>query len=67
MVFPARTLFKKKEKEMLRNFMSKKIKMGRSERSMSQHLKTALKGELTRFVITRQIPCAIGGALSNVA
>lgn len=52
---------------MLRNFMSKKIKRGRSERSMSQHLKTALKGELTRFLITRQIPCAIGGALSNVA
>lgn len=28
---------------------------------------TALKGELTRFLITRQIQCAIGGAVSNDA
>lgn len=31
---------------------------------MSQHVKMALKGELTRFLIT--IQCAIGCALSNV-
>lgn len=46
--------------------MSKKIKPEENER-MSQHLKRALKGEQTRFLITRQSPCAKSGALSNVA
>lgn len=46
--------------------MSKKIEAGKKER-MSQHLRTVLKGELTSFLITRQIQCAIDVALLNVA
>lgn len=54
---------------MQHTYMSKKKKkkIEENERRMSQHLKRALSGELTRFLKTRQIPCAKGGVPSNVA